>query len=137
MLKTATRQKHFALNYATRLDAPLMLDGTTNTVADVTADRLGVDPIETMLHGELAALIVTAVCDDAMLSALESEAVLGYMQQKSYVQISEDVKRPLKSVDNALQRATRKIVASVRARVGPLLFDSMELPREEAPVAAR
>ena len=45
-----------------------------------------------------------------MLSALEKEVLVRYMEGKSYVEIAEEMGRHVKSIDNALQRIKRKLL---------------------------
>ena len=45
-----------------------------------------------------------------MLSDLEKEVLVRYMEGKSYVEISEEMGRHVKSIDNALQRIKRKLL---------------------------
>ena len=45
-----------------------------------------------------------------MLSDLEKEVLVRYMEGKSYVEISEEMGRHGKSIDNALQRIKRKLL---------------------------
>jgi RNA polymerase sporulation-specific sigma factor len=44
-----------------------------------------------------------------ILSDLEWEVLSLYLQGKSYQEIAEDLKRHVKSIDNALQRVKRKL----------------------------
>jgi RNA polymerase sporulation-specific sigma factor len=44
-----------------------------------------------------------------MLSPLEQEVLLAYLDGHSYQQIASDLSRHVKSIDNALQRIKRKM----------------------------
>ena len=44
-----------------------------------------------------------------MLSPLEWEVLLAYLDGRSYQEIAEDLGRHVKSIDNALQRVKRKM----------------------------
>ena len=44
-----------------------------------------------------------------MLSGLEKQVLFYYLDGKSYQEISEDLGRHVKSIDNALQRVKRKL----------------------------
>ena len=44
-----------------------------------------------------------------MLSPLEKQVLLRYLDGKSYQEISEELGRHVKSIDNALQRIKRKM----------------------------
>ena len=45
----------------------------------------------------------------AMLSDLEKDVLVKYMEGKSYQEISDEMGRHVKSIDNALQRVKRKL----------------------------
>ena len=45
-----------------------------------------------------------------MLSGLEKEVLVRYMEGKSYVEIAGEMGRHVKSIDNALQRIKRKLL---------------------------
>jgi RNA polymerase sporulation-specific sigma factor len=44
-----------------------------------------------------------------ILSSLEWKVLMSYLEGKSYQEIAEDLKRHVKSIDNALQRVKRKL----------------------------
>jgi RNA polymerase sporulation-specific sigma factor len=44
-----------------------------------------------------------------ILSSLEWKVLMSYLEGKSYQEISVDLKRHVKSIDNALQRVKRKL----------------------------
>ena len=46
---------------------------------------------------------------EELLSGLEWEVLVSYLDGKSYQEIAEDLNRHVKSVDNALQRVKRKL----------------------------
>ena len=48
------------------------------------------------------------------LSGLESAVLRGHLEGKSYQEIAGELHRRVKSMDNALQRAKRKIGKSIR-----------------------
>ena len=45
----------------------------------------------------------------SLLSDLEKQVLVRYVEGKSYVEISEEMNRHVKSIDNALQRIKRKL----------------------------
>ena len=51
-----------------------------------------------------------------MLSDLEKEVLVRYMEGKSYVEISEEMGRHVKSIDNALQRIKRKLLKYLKEK---------------------
>ena len=44
-----------------------------------------------------------------MLSKLEMQSILLYLEGKSYQEIAKEIGRHVKSIDNALQRVKRKL----------------------------
>jgi RNA polymerase sporulation-specific sigma factor len=44
-----------------------------------------------------------------ILSSLEWKVLMSYLEGKSYQEIAVDLKRHVKSIDNALQRVKRKL----------------------------
>ena len=53
-----------------------------------------------------------------MLSDLEKEVLIRYVEGKSYVEISEEMNRHVKSIDNALQRVKHKLEKLIEERNG-------------------
>ena len=51
-----------------------------------------------------------------MLSDLEKQVLVRYMEGKSYVEISEETGRHVKSIDNALQRIKRKLLKYLKEK---------------------
>ena len=52
----------------------------------------------------------------AMLSSLEWQVLCKYLESKSYQDISAELKRSTKSIDNALQRVKRKLEKYLSSR---------------------
>ena len=50
----------------------------------------------------------------SLLSDLEKQVLVRYVEGKSYVEISEEMNRHVKSIDNALQRVKHKLERLVR-----------------------
>ena len=51
-----------------------------------------------------------------VLSDLEKEVLVRYMEGKSYVEISQEMGRHVKSIDNALQRIKRKLMKYLKQK---------------------
>ena len=64
-------------------------------------------PEEMLISREDISLIEGRIGD--MLSPLEKQVLLRYLDGKSYQDISEELDRHVKSIDNALQRVKRKL----------------------------
>ena len=55
-------------------------------------------------------------CLGSSLSSLESQVLTGYLEGRSYEAIGESLGCDPKTVDNALQRVKRKVLAHLQAR---------------------
>ncbi len=107
-VKTATRQKHKPLNTYISLSRPVYDDDNENrTLVDMLESDTSFNPEEKMMVSES----YNGISDDVMglLSSFERKVLGEYLCGKSYQQISEDIKKPPKSIDNALQRIKRKL----------------------------
>lgn len=106
-VKTATRQKHIPLNSYVSLDKPIYDEESDRTLLDVVSESKSSDPEELLISRE--------ECDDIeeklsrILSDLERKVLSQYLDGRSYLEISADLKRHVKSIDNALQRVKRKL----------------------------
>ena len=103
-VKSATRQKHLPLNRYVPLNG---VGGDEDALlaefASVGADEPEAAVLNRRLMDYLESLGATE------LSKLESEVIRRRLQGKSYEQVAEELKCRPKCVDNALQRAKRKI----------------------------
>ena len=107
-LKTATRQKHMVLNTSVSLDRPVFdEDDDRTTLMDVLRLEPSQGPEELLIRQEKMTHIEKQL--NATLSQLECNVLKLYLEGQSYYEISELLKRPTKSVDNALQRIKRKL----------------------------
>ncbi len=106
-IKAATRQKHQPLNSYVSLNKPVFEDESEQTYMDLLKEGELLNP-ETLLIGrESRALLENQMTED--LSAFEQRVLRLYLQGKSYFEISEEMGKPEKSIDNALQRVKKKI----------------------------
>ena len=106
-IKTATRQKHIPLNSYVSLNAPIYEEDSDRTLLDVITEETPSNPEEMLIDREDLSVIEGRI--GQMLSDLEKEVLIRYVEGKSYVEISEEMNRHVKSVDNALQRIKRKL----------------------------
>lgn len=106
-IKTATRQKHIPLNSYISLNKPVFDEDSDRTLLDVLAGKKMLDPEEVMISREEVAFIEEGIQDS--LSSLEMKVLKLYLQGKSYSEVSEIMNKPIKSIDNALQRVKRKL----------------------------
>ena len=107
-IKTATRQKHIPLNSYISLNKPIYEEDSDRTLLDVITEEGMSNPEEMIIDREDLSVIEGKI--GQMLSDLEKEVLVRYMEGKSYVEIAEEMGRHVKSIDNALQRIKRKLL---------------------------
>ncbi len=106
-IKTATRQKHIPLNSYVSLDKPLYDEESDRTLLDVICGTRVTDPEELLINQEEFDDIELKMGE--ILSELERKVLMLYLDGRSYQEISADLNRHVKSIDNALQRVKRKL----------------------------
>ncbi|MEH6937623.1 RNA polymerase sporulation sigma factor SigH [Bacillus sp. JJ664] len=106
-IKTATRQKHIPLNSYVSLDKPIYDEESDRTLLDVLTESKNMDPEELVINQEENVDIELKMSE--LLSDLERKVLSLYLDGRSYQEISEELNRHVKSIDNALQRVKRKL----------------------------
>ena len=106
-IKTATRQKHIPLNSYISLNKPIYDEESDRTLLDILTSVKITDPEELVISKEELNSIELRIGE--ILSDLELEVLMSYLQGKSYQEIAVDLDRHVKSIDNALQRVKRKL----------------------------
>ncbi len=106
-IKTATRQKHIPLNTYISLNKPIYDEESDRTLLDVLSGVKITDPEELVISREEVISIQNEIGE--VLSELEMEVLMSYLDGKSYQEIACDLDRHAKSIDNALQRVKRKL----------------------------
>ncbi|GKU27769.1 RNA polymerase sporulation sigma factor SigH [Clostridium folliculivorans] len=106
-IKTATRQKHIPLNTYVSLNKPIYDEESDRTLLDVLTGLKITDPEELIISKEEMTHIEKEM--GRVLSDLEMEVLMSYLDGKSYQEIACDLDRQAKSIDNALQRVKRKL----------------------------
>lgn len=106
-IKTATRQKHIPLNSSVSLDKPVFDEESDRTLLDMLTGTTNDDPEDLMIYKE--DFVQMEVEMNKVLSSLEKEVLGLYLDGQSYQEISDELNRQVKSVDNALQRIKRKL----------------------------
>jgi len=106
-IKAATRQKHIPLNSYISLNKPIYDEDADRTLLDVVTTARINDPEELIISQEEFNDIEDKMAK--LLSSLELEVLVFYLEGKSYQEIAEELDRHVKSVDNALQRVKRKL----------------------------
>ena len=106
-IKTATRQKHIPLNTYISLNKPVYDEDSDRTLMDIISGIKVTDPEELVVSREELLDIENEISQ--VLSELEMEVLMSYIEGKSYQEIACDLDRHAKSIDNALQRVKRKL----------------------------
>jgi len=105
-IKMATRQKHIPLNSYISLYKPIYDEESERTLLDIIAESRSEDPQEMMITQEKQTHIEGKLYE--LLSDLERRVLSLYLEGCSYREISQELNRHQKSIDNALQRIKRK-----------------------------
>ncbi|GAA0127258.1 RNA polymerase sporulation sigma factor SigH [Clostridium sp. CTA-19] len=114
-VKTATRQKHIPLNTYISLNKPIYDEESERTLMDIISGVKISDPEELVISREELQNIENEI--GQVLSELEMEVLMSYLDGKSYQEIACDLDRQAKSIDNALQRVKRKLEKCLNKRV--------------------
>ena len=106
-IKTATRQKHIPLNSYVSLDKPIYDEDSERTLMDVITSPITDNPEHLMINREEYSRLEGQMSE--VLSELEQQVLVLYLEGRSYNEISSLLNRSTKSIDNALQRIKRKL----------------------------
>lgn len=113
-IKTATRQKHIPLNTYVSLNKPIYEEESDRTLLDVIEGLTVSDPEELIIGREEVNHIEKEI--SKVLSELELEVLMSYLDGKTYQEIACDLDRQAKSIDNALQRVKKKLEKCLNIR---------------------
>jgi RNA polymerase sporulation-specific sigma factor len=115
-IKTATRFKHAALNnYVSFSQTPAGQDSDSEcTLGDALPGPSVHDPSVCVISTEELKSLV--FCLGTGLSQLEADALRLYLEGHSYEQMATELGCDTKTIDNALQRVKRKILAHQKTR---------------------
>ncbi|WP_172199095.1 MULTISPECIES: RNA polymerase sporulation sigma factor SigH [Saccharibacillus] len=113
-IKTATRQKHIPLNSYVSLDKPIYEEDSDRTLLDVICVSQVCDPEELVINREEFTGLENKMSE--ILSELERQVLMLYLDGRSYQEIAVDLRRHVKSIDNALQRVKRKLERYLEVR---------------------
>ena len=114
-VKAATRQKHSLLNTYVSMEMPAADTDDESPLREAFIEVHRSDPQELFLCREFRNQV-----DGHMrrhLSALEAEALRRYIEGKTYGDIARELGCGVKQVDNALQRAKKKMGRSLQAEL--------------------
>lgn len=105
-IRASTRKKHGPLNYYQSYNMPVY-DNSDCTLLDRLEDQRVMDPLEAYIYKEEIEELNENIESD--LSKLEQDVYKLHLAGMSYFEISDILIVAEKSVDNALQRAKKKI----------------------------
>ncbi len=114
-LKAATRHKHTLLNSSVSITESVSSSEALTVVGEMLADRSSGDPEQIVISRDIWADIRQLALRG--LSQLEWRALVSYMGGGEYQDIAQQLGCNVKQVDNALQRAKRKIVRQAPAEI--------------------
>ncbi len=109
-IKSATRQKHIPLNTYVSLSRPVYENEEseeTRTLLDIIQCDSSQNPEERVLIDESYRGMDEKIMKS--LSSFEKSVLKHYLGGNSYAEISEKIGKPVKSIDNALQRIKKKL----------------------------
>lgn len=109
-IKTAQRRKHQPLNQYVSLSPVPDEEALDRIVERLLGDHHAADPAEDVMADDDAQAVDRALA--AALSPFEVDVVRLFLQGRSYQEIGVTLDRDPKAVDNALQRAKRKLGSS-------------------------
>ena len=115
-IKSATRQKHQALNNYVSLSKPAYDDDNERTLLETLESSEVTDPEEMFLEEEELHNLEEVM--GHVLSDLEWDVLIDYLDGVSYQEIANRTNRSVKSIDNALQRVKRKLVTYLASQSG-------------------
>ena len=108
-IKKANRKRHKPLNESVSLNKEVDDGSQDISVGDILQASMDNDPEALLLLQEVVDYLKTY--DSGLFSKFEREVWIEKLKGKNYMEIAEHLDRSPKSVDNALQRIKKKIVA--------------------------
>lgn len=106
-VKNATRQKHIPLNSYISLNRRIFDEESDKTYIELVPDDVASNPEQLIIKKEEFSGIENKMWK--ILSPFEWMVLSLYLNGKTYVEIARKVKKPIKSIDNALQRVKKKV----------------------------
>lgn len=102
-LRAAAREKHSPLNQSISMETPFF---DSNSYASVSGHVSSINPEELLILRENAERDFVRI--NQQLSSLERKVLSLYLDGRTYGEIAEVLHKPVKSVENAVQRIRRK-----------------------------
>ncbi len=126
-IKTATRQKHQALNQYVSISGSRAGDDAGERAVEelLHEHRPADDPADRIVAAERFGVMKDRLAE--VLSGLEVDVLTLYVEGKTYQEIGEHLDRHVKSIDNALQRIKRKLELHLSDRAQADLVDELAL----------
>ena len=106
-IRMAGRDKHKALNTSVSLNNPVIDENEDVTIADTIRTNMTENPEELLVFKDIAEYILIW---DNVFSDFEMQVINELIKTGDYGKVSEKLGRSVKSIDNAMQRARKKIV---------------------------
>jgi len=113
-IKTATRQKHMPLNSYISLNKPIFEEEGERALIETINNDRNSDPEYLFISKEELNGIEGKMSE--ILSPLELEVLYSYLNGSSYQEIAVTLDKPVKSIDNALQRVKKKLEKYLKQR---------------------
>ena len=111
-VKTATRQKHIPLNSYVSLNKKIFDEDSDKVLMEAIQEASITNPEEILISKEGYNTIESRIMQ--YLSPFEKEVLTKYIRGIAYQDIAKLLHKPVKSVDNALQRIKKKMEKTVR-----------------------
>jgi len=115
-IKSATRQKHLLLNSYISLQSTISDDDNEYSLIDTLEEKSAYDPEDILIGKQFSIELKYEI--DKHLSTLEQKVLSHHLDGRTYQEIANILNRRTKSIDNALQRAKRKIEKTIAAKIG-------------------
>lgn len=107
-VKAATRQKHMPLNTYVSLNKPVFEEDSDKTVLlELIPSTKVINPEDLFIGEESLHIIENELA--VKLSKFEKIVLKLYVEGIGYVDIADRLDKPIKSIDNALQRVKKKV----------------------------
>lgn len=107
-IRSADRDKHKALNTSVSLSNPVEQDSETIRLEDTLRTDMAENPETLLVIKDVVDYILTN--GDNIFSDLEKQVLDEVLQGRCYEKIAVKLGKNVKSVDNAMQRARKKII---------------------------
>lgn len=108
-IKAANRDKHKPLNTFISLSRPAFEEDGEKTLEEILTTKTSMSPEDIYIENEKVEELEKKMHKN--LSNFENQVVDLYLEGRTYQEMSRELGRPTKSIDNALQRAKNKLAS--------------------------